>query len=197
MRLPFTAVSGALAAALSLSGPAAALDPEFEALRAAARKHEAERASAPPLQPAAASATKPAGPSLAKFIPAAPKGWKLQNNPFDDAEGLVDLSRQASGRYVQAGGSSGPALEITLLAKGDLIGGGAPRLGLDAASGREISEVTIAGHRAYLSWQASTQSGQLTFSVGRYQIVVAGRRATPDLLSQFANRIDLARLKSA
>ncbi|MBA4014055.1 MAG: hypothetical protein C0481_19505 [Phenylobacterium sp.] len=195
MRLPFTAAFGALAATLSLSNPAAALDPEFEALRAAARKHEAERASTP--QPPPAAPTKPAGPSLAKFIPAAPQGWKLRNNPFDDAEGLVDLGRQASGRYVQAGVPSGPALEITLLAKGDLIGGGVPKLGLDAASGKEISEVSIAGHKAYLSWQAATRSGQLTFSVGRYQIIVAGRQATPDLLSQFANRIDLARLKAA
>lgn len=195
MRSPLTAASAALAIALSLCGAAGAADPEFEALRAAARKHEAESARAP--RPAAtAPVRKPVGPSLAKFVPAAPKGWKLQNNPSDDAEGLVDLTRQASGRYVPTGGG-GQSLEITILAKSDLIGGGVPRLGKDAYSGTEISEVAIGGQKGYIAWQTSTRSGQLTFDVGRYQIIVAGRQVTPALLGQLAASIDQAQLKGA
>lgn len=188
----FLAASGALAISLSLSTPSLALDPEFEALRAAARKGEAEQARKPAPPPAA----KPTGPSLAAFIPAAPKGWKLRNNPHDDAEGLVDLTRQASGRYVQASGSGGPALEITILAKSDLIGGGVPKLGKDPMSGSDVSEVSIAGHVGYMSWQAASNSGKLTFSIGRYQVLVAGRQATPQMLSQFASLVNLARLKA-
>lgn len=180
---------------LGVAAPAGALDPEFEALRAAARKHEAEKPKTPTPAPAARS-SKPAGPSLAKFVPPAPQGWRLRNNPFDDAEGLVDLTRQASGRYVPTKGASGPALEITILAKDDMIGGGAPKLGKDPYSGVEISQVSVAGHTAYLSWQAASRSGKLAFSVGRYQILVAGREATPDQLRQLAALVDLARLKA-
>lgn len=186
-------VCSACVLALGVAVPAAALDPEFEALRAAARKHEAEG----PKTPApAARPSKPAGPSLAKFVPPAPQGWRLRNNPYDDAEGLVDLTRQASGRYVPVKGASGPALEITLLAKDDMIGGGVPKLGKDPYSGAEISEVSVAGYRAYLSWQAASRSGKLTFSVGRYQILVAGRETSPDQLRQLAATVDLARLKA-
>lgn len=195
MRLPFAVVSSAVTVVLGFSGSALALDPEFEALRAAARKHEAERTTAP--RPSvSAAAEKPAGPSLAQFIPPAPKGWRLRSNPYDNADGLVDLTRQASGRYVQTSGSGGSTLEITILAKGDLIGGGVPKLGKDPASGSEISEVSVAGHTAYLAWQEASRSGKLTFSIGRYQILVAGRQATPELLALFASKIDLARLQA-
>lgn len=193
MSHPIMIGTGALALAFALSGSAFALDPEFEALRAAARKHEAQAASAPkPATPA-----KPTGPSLAGFVPAAPRGWRLINNPNDDAEGLVDLTQQASGRYAPSSGAAGQSVEITILAKSDLIGGGIPQLGRDAYSGTEISEVSIGGKIGYLSWQAATGAGQLTFSVGRYQIIVAGRQTTPSMLNQFAAAIDRVRLEAA
>lgn len=193
MRAPKLLACSVCILALGATAPAAALDPEFEALRAAARKHEAEK---PKTLPPATTPAKPAGPSLAKFIPPAPKGWRMRNNPFDDAEGLVDLTRQASVDYVQTSGARGPALEITILTQDGLIGGGVPKLGKDPYSGAEISQVQVAGHTAYLSWQASSRSGKLSLSIGRRQVLITGREVTPQLLSQLAASVDLARLKT-
>lgn len=175
---------------VALASPAAALDPEFEALRAAAKKHEAERPKSPPAAPAA----RPSGPVLAGFMPPAPKGWRLRNNPFDDADGFVDLTRQANADYVPVKGAGAAALDVTI-AKHDIsIGGGVPKLGLDKASGNMISEVKVSGHVGYLAWNGSSQSGRLSVSAGRYLVIVAGRGVSPDAVSALAAAVDLGKL---
>lgn len=176
---------------LATAVAASPVDDEFEKLRAAARKHAQEAAKAPrPAVPAA----KPAGPSLAPFVPPAPKGWRMRNNPFDDAQGLVDLSRQASADYVPTSGARDPALDLTLLARGASIGGGAPKLGLDPMSGMMISQVSVAGRIGYLAWQSSTRSGKLTLAVGRYQVTASGRSVEPKALIDLAASVDLGKL---
>ena len=178
-------------ALLALAPPAAAYDAEFEKLRAAARQHEAGRAkSQQPPTPAA----RPSGPSLAKFIPPAPKGWRMRGNPFDDADGLMDLTQQASTDYAFANGAKSPALEVTIMARGATIGGGAPKLGADKYTGDVISKVSVRDHAGYMAWNAASKQGKLSVSVGRHQILVAGRDVAPEALIALAASIDLAKL---
>lgn len=193
MRLHLLLVSTTFVALAAATVPAVAQDAEFERLRAAARKHEAERAKAPPPPPAA---PRRSGPSLATYLPSAPSGWKMRRSPFDDGHGLIDLSQQASVDYVQLNGASGPSLEVTLLAHSTTIGGGAPKLGADKYSGFVTSQVSVGGRTGYLAWNAASKSGKLSLSVGRHQVLVEGREVAPAALTALAARIDMVKLSA-
>ena len=150
-------------ALLALAPPAAAYDAEFEKLRAAARQHEAGRAKAPqPPTPAA----RPSGPSLAKLIPPAPKGWRMRGNPFDDADGLMDLTQQASTDYVLANGARSPALEVTIMARGATIGGGVASAARPGVSGSHSRPLARASAGSSGSW-ASSYSTDPTVRLGQ------------------------------
>ncbi|NEX93281.1 hypothetical protein [Caulobacter sp. 17J65-9] len=187
MRPRLIVLPAALAVLVGSVAPALARDAEFDALRAAVKKKQAEQATAP--KPAAPAA-QPARPSVKAFLPAPPKGWKMR-----PAQELGDFS-QAWANYAPASGGSGVALDATIAAHSFAIGGATPKLGFDPASGMTISKVTVAGRPGYLAWNASTRSGKLNLTAGRYEVMIAGRSVAPEALTALAASINLTKLSA-
>jgi predicted transcriptional regulator len=57
-----------------------------------------------------------------------------------------------------------------------------------------ISKVSVRDHAGYMAWNAASKQGKLSVSVGRHQILVAGRDVAPEALIALAASIDLAKL---
>lgn len=182
--------------ALGATGLASAQDAEFLELRRKAKAHEEERAKRGPV---AEPATVKKGPSLARFLPKPIPGWRMRSNPADDADGILDLSKEISVDYVRTNRSQSASLDVNIRRRNGITDGlmGVTKLGRSAEDkGNVVSETRVRGQRATMNWDDGERRGQLYFRVGNFDVTVEGRGVTSAELTALANGVDVDGLRT-